>query len=78
MPVMCWCLCHRNSVTSVGPVETDDPIEAATACDRCRDRHCAALLSKQLPGDPEPPEPAQFCAPEPWQDAPRDRGEGAE
>jgi len=51
---LCWCLCHRNSTTTVGPVETDDVIEAAVACDRCRRRHCAALLSKQLPSDPDP------------------------
>lgn len=44
------------------PVETDDALEAAVACDTCRNMHCSALLSRYIP-DPDawvdPPRPAE-------------------
>ena len=44
------------------PVETDDALEAAVACDACRNMHCNALLTRYIP-DPDqwvdPPRPAE-------------------
>jgi len=62
MADLCHCACHRqSSIAGFAPADVSDPVDAAIACDSCRDAHCPALLLKRLPNDPEP-HAAEFCA----------------
>jgi hypothetical protein len=77
MRAMCLCACHASSrITMFHGADVTDVIEAATACDGCRDAHCAALLDKRLANDPEP----TFREMAVWVDPPINQadGEGAE
>lgn len=68
---LCHCGCHSGaSILAFHGVDVTDPIEAATACDSCRDSHCPALLDH-----PEPPPVREMAV---WVDPPIDQGDGAE
>lgn len=46
MHFRCLCFCHDTEIDChVNGVLTNDPLEAAVACGRCRNRHVSALLT---------------------------------
>jgi hypothetical protein len=55
--IMCFCACHwdrEQSLVSFSGADVTEPVEAAVACESCRDSHCLALLPMRLANDPEP------------------------
>jgi hypothetical protein len=80
-------LCHRTDRTpkySIVAVDIADPLEAAVACDACRNHHCDALLDRG-DGRAKParrPDPKSVDELEEWLqdyvDDWRDHGEGPE
>lgn len=66
--VRCWCKCHKGSVADAPYVDAFNIIEAAVACDHCKNRHCLVFLGERLANDPEP-EPRVYD-PSQWFDPP--------
>lgn len=62
----CWCRCHCSIPSGTIAPDSRAAVDAATACDACRHRHCAVLLIRHPWYDPpapmEPPPPALFTA----------------
>lgn len=66
----CFCDCHVGSAIHYAP-DVRDPIAAVTACSRCLNKHCPALVSEW----PIIPPPNPVLLP-PWTD--QADGEGKE
>lgn len=64
-PVICRCLCHRDSVIWYSP-DVRDPVAAVTACSKCLGAHTVAIVSQW----PPPPPPANPLLLPPWVDPP--------
>lgn len=76
---MCACGCHSYStITEFQAVDVSDPVDAALACDSCRDSHCLALLLRRLANDPEPEKREKFEWTDPPAPSPDATGEGSE